>query len=107
MATINLTEEGMERAETETIESESGAEIRALEAIDPPLHLDAPDLSENALQVLERRYLKKDDHGNVVETPAQCFWRVATHIAKAELQFPGGSPAVALSVAGSIPRTPV
>jgi ribonucleoside-diphosphate reductase alpha chain len=41
-------------------------------------------LSENAKRVLERRYLKKDGRGHVVEKPEQMFRRVAHHIAKAE-----------------------
>ena len=38
-------------------------------------------LSENAIQVLERRYLKKDETGRPVETPKGMFWRVARNIA--------------------------
>jgi ribonucleoside-diphosphate reductase alpha chain len=41
-------------------------------------------LSENAKRVLERRYLKKDINGKIIETPEQMFRRVAHHIAKAE-----------------------
>jgi len=38
-------------------------------------------LTVNAASVLERRYLRKDDRGNVVETPGQMFSRVAKAIA--------------------------
>ena len=41
-------------------------------------------LSENALRVLERRYLKKDEEGNVVETPVELFRRVSRFIASAD-----------------------
>jgi len=41
-------------------------------------------LSENALKVLQRRYLAKDDKGNVIETPEEMFRRVAKAIASAE-----------------------
>ena len=44
-------------------------------------------LSDNALKVLERRYLKRDDTGRVIETPQELFRRVARHIASAELAF--------------------
>ena len=44
-------------------------------------------LSENALRVLERRYLKKDVHGKVVETPEGMFRRVAGNIAKADANY--------------------
>lgn len=44
-------------------------------------------LSENALVVLRRRYLKKDLHGNPVETPEELFLRVAKSVASADLAF--------------------
>jgi len=44
-------------------------------------------LSDNALRVLERRYLTKDGEGRVVETPQELFRRVAKHIASAELTY--------------------
>ncbi len=56
-----------------------------------PLQLDksilvknGPVLSGNAKRVLDRRYLKKDADGKVIETPETMFRRVARHIAKAE-----------------------
>lgn len=47
-----------------------------------------PDLSENALTVLQKRYLKKDKDSTVIETPEQLFLRVADNIAKAEMLGP-------------------
>jgi ribonucleoside-diphosphate reductase alpha chain len=44
-------------------------------------------LSDNALRVLERRYLTKDEEGRVIETPQELFRRVARHIASAELHY--------------------
>jgi ribonucleoside-diphosphate reductase alpha chain len=44
-------------------------------------------LSENALKVLERRYLKKDDSGKVVETPEEMFRRVARAIAGVDKSY--------------------
>ena len=44
-------------------------------------------VSDNALRVLERRYLAKDGDGKVVETPQELFRRVARHIASAELAY--------------------
>ena len=46
-------------------------------------------LSGNAARVLDRRYLRKDNQGNVIETPAEMFDRVAGHIAKAEKKYGG------------------
>lgn len=48
-----------------------------------------PDLSENALTVIEKRYLKRDDEGNVIETPRDLFWRVAATIAQVEMTHYG------------------
>ncbi len=44
-------------------------------------------LNSNALRVLESRYLKKDEHGKIIETPQQLFQRVAANIASAESFF--------------------
>ncbi len=44
-------------------------------------------LRENALTVLQKRYLKKDENGEVIETPEEMFKRVAKHIASAELAY--------------------
>ncbi|MBI4882252.1 MAG: ribonucleotide-diphosphate reductase subunit alpha, partial [Planctomycetes bacterium] len=41
-------------------------------------------LSENAVRVLENRYLKKDVSGKIVETPREMFERVARHVAAVE-----------------------
>ena len=46
-----------------------------------------PKLSDNARVVLEKRYLKKDDNGNVIEQPEDMFYRVAETIAAAEKLF--------------------
>jgi len=44
-------------------------------------------LSQNAIKVLERRYLKRDKSGKVVETPEEMFRRVAKAIAEADKQY--------------------
>jgi len=46
-----------------------------------------PCLSNNAVTVLERRYLKRDNEGKVLETPFDMFSRVAETIASAERKF--------------------
>ena len=43
-----------------------------------------PQLSENAMRVLEKRYLRKDIDGNVTETPEEMFQRVAANVSSAE-----------------------
>jgi len=44
-------------------------------------------LSDNALAVLERRYLSKDDSGELIEKPHDMFRRVARNIASAEAAY--------------------
>lgn len=44
-------------------------------------------LSENAVTVLNKRYLKRDKDGNPIERPEDMFWRVAQSIALAEKQY--------------------
>jgi ribonucleoside-diphosphate reductase alpha chain len=44
-------------------------------------------LSENAVKVLEKRYLRKDIDGKVRETPEELFTRVARNISEAELLY--------------------
>ncbi|MCM8787716.1 MAG: vitamin B12-dependent ribonucleotide reductase [Candidatus Omnitrophica bacterium] len=45
------------------------------------------NFSKNALVVLKKRYLKKDQNGNVIETPAQLVERVADAISAAERKY--------------------
>jgi ribonucleotide reductase alpha subunit len=57
----------------------------------PPIPNDLPkvELTENAHQVLVRRYVRRGDDGNPVESVEEMFWRVAYHIAKAEELYAG------------------
>ena len=52
-----------------------------------PKAMPGVELHENALVVLEKRYLKKDSQGQVIETPEEMFRRVAKHVASAELIY--------------------
>lgn len=46
-----------------------------------------PSLSQNAIGVLKRRYLGKNEKGEVVERPDEMFWRVAENVASADLIY--------------------
>ncbi|NLO39792.1 MAG: hypothetical protein GX115_10025, partial [Ruminiclostridium sp.] len=46
-------------------------------------------LSENAVKVLERRYLAKDENGNLIENPELMFRRVAKTVAMADKDYVG------------------
>ncbi|MCS7124511.1 MAG: vitamin B12-dependent ribonucleotide reductase [Candidatus Bathyarchaeota archaeon] len=59
-------------------------EIRRLRA---QLGIEEPKLTVNALEVLKRRYLLKDENERIIETPAQMFRRVARAIAKVDRRY--------------------
>ena len=50
-----------------------------------------PKLTVNALKVLRQRYLLKNEKGEIIETPARMFMRVAKAIAKVDRKY-GGDP---------------
>ncbi|MCC6358877.1 MAG: adenosylcobalamin-dependent ribonucleoside-diphosphate reductase [Phycisphaerales bacterium] len=52
---------------------------------------DQPKLTENARKVLEARYLKKNEAGECIETPADLFHRVAQTVANVEKMYGGTS----------------
>lgn len=57
----------------------------------PPLPADLPpvDLTDNARQVLVRRYVRRGDDGKPAESVEEMFWRVAYHVAKVEEGWDG------------------
>ncbi|MBU0570357.1 adenosylcobalamin-dependent ribonucleoside-diphosphate reductase [Patescibacteria group bacterium] len=46
-----------------------------------------PKMVKNARAILVGRCSKHGDNGDIVETPGQIFWRVAKHVAKAEVNW--------------------
>ncbi|MEP0805355.1 MAG: ribonucleoside reductase class II [Chloroflexota bacterium] len=55
----------------------------------PPMPEGLPkaQLTDNARQVLMRRYVRRGEDGKPVETVEEMFWRVAYHVAKVEEQW--------------------
>lgn len=84
-----LKKSGYERvAEEYKAYREKKDEIRSLRQT---LGIPEPKLTVNALEVLNRRYLLKDDTERIVETPNQMFMRVARAIAKVDEEY-GDNP---------------
>ena len=55
----------------------------------PPMPDGLPkaNLTDNARQVLMKRYVRRGDDGKPAETVEEMFWRVAYHVAKVEQQW--------------------
>ena len=55
----------------------------------PPMPKGLPkaNLTDNARQVLQKRYVRRGDDGKPAETVEEMFWRVAYHVAKVEEQW--------------------
>jgi ribonucleoside-diphosphate reductase alpha chain len=49
--------------------------------------IEEPKLTVNALEVLRKRYLLKNEKGEIIETPAQMFRRVARTIAEVDKKY--------------------
>ena len=69
--------------------SEQGSIRRGSESIsmDNYYKNKAINLSSNAIKVLEKRYLKRDEEGVLLETPLEMFVRVARNIVTAEKNY--------------------
>ncbi len=52
-----------------------------------PAKAQAPKFADNAITVLERRYLMKDVEGKVIEEPKDMLWRVASTISSADKKY--------------------
>ncbi len=59
-----------------------------------PNDLSEGKWTEQSLRVLSERYLRKNDDGEVIETPSEMCWRVAWDIASAEVCWGAKKPQV-------------
>src|SRR3989344_709323 len=59
-----------------------------------PNDLSEGKWTEQSLRVLSERYLRKNDDGEVIETPSEMCWRVAWDIASAEVRWGAKKPQV-------------
>ncbi len=80
------------KRQTEINSSQSRITAEPTESIDWDDSVDenqpiSLNLTENALKVLEKRYLIKDENSNPAETPEDMFHRVARNIAQADLKY--------------------
>jgi len=73
-------------AEEYQVYREKKEEIRSLRE---KLGIEEPKLTVNALEVLRKRYLLRDETGKIMETPAQTFRRVARAIVKVNKDYAG------------------
>jgi len=69
---------------TTVIENVAGQRV----TLTPPDYVDESkiNLTDNSRKVLERRYLRRDIDGKLLETSAGMFYRIAYHIAQVEKQ---------------------
>jgi ribonucleoside-diphosphate reductase alpha chain len=73
------------------IENEKGKRF----TLTPPAYVSdqAINLTANSVKVLEKRYLRRDLDGKLLETPAGMFYRVAHHLAQVEKEHNGDTEA--------------
>ncbi len=57
--------------------------MKSAASVSAPASGKGLNLSENCLKVLEKRYLKRNEDGTVIETAVDMFTRVARTIAEA------------------------
>ena len=72
LSTIHQQEENMQKTKFDKIKINSALK---------------PELSKNSLTVLEKRYLMRNEKGDIIESPEDLFKRVARFIASADFLY--------------------
>ncbi len=70
-------------------DSQDSPSGQAERSVKPLTSLTRPRFSRNALVVLRKRYLKKNDKYEPIETPEELLWRVANAVAKGDIPYEG------------------
>lgn len=79
------------------------AHLKPSPAPEPPIE-PAPGFDPHAIRVLEARYLRRDERGELVETPSEMLWRVASAVASVEARWGGDARAQALRFYDALAR---
>ncbi|HEX9332032.1 MAG TPA: adenosylcobalamin-dependent ribonucleoside-diphosphate reductase, partial [Anaerolineales bacterium] len=76
-------------ASSKTVTPSASAKVHNGLLPTPPMPKGLPkaNLTDNARQVLMKRYVRRGDDGKPAETVEEMFWRVAYHVAKVEEQW--------------------
>lgn len=74
--------------------------IKAAKVGDGAVDMSPVEMSKNALEIAEKRYLLKDPSGKPTETPVEMFFRVAVKLALISFSypFPEGKSAEAIAL---------
>lgn len=74
--------------------------IKSAKGGDGSIDLSPVEMSKNALEIAEKRYLLKDQNGKPTETPVEMFFRVAVKLALISFSypFPEGKSAEAIAL---------
>ena len=81
----HLSLESLIFAPYEKVKEDIGKKVGSMPKI--PKDLKKGVWTEQAVKVLEERYLKKDNNGKTIETPEEMCWRVSWEVASAEARW--------------------
>ncbi len=83
-----MTDQGQASAAQVTEQQEAPGNLPK-KTMKPLSKLPKPQFSQNALVVLRKRYLKKNEKSEPIETPEELLWRVSSALAKGDIPYEG------------------